>query len=989
MLIWSTTAAWSIPRPPLHISIKGQLLEDSHDLLKLLRLDEGRSEHEILAIVGRLGRCSATFSHLPPSSGGAQRERSILDELDYCVGKIERSRGALTIILRRFSVVRKVYVSGNWPLFEEEVLRRLRLRPGQRIPPPGKARVAAIVREQKRVERFLGREGYPRGRVVIRLSKPDRASRVNVRVRIHKGSSYKVGAVRLIKMGSGDKNLPLRHPAIPHREIKKLFENRILFYRRAFSTIRFKKNLEELIQRYQKRGYPGVRVKGRYKIDPKRPSGSAVQITLRIQERKQIIVRYLGNHNMSTSDLEAALTLNEAGAYDDYELNQSAKQIAKLYQTKGYLQARVRFERKLAPTSRKTNAGEIVSFRIHEGPRFRVKRVSFRGNKHIDAKTLHAQIKTVPFPTLGWIGLGSGGYVTPRQLQQDAVRIANFYRASGFAQVKVHAALAPHPSLLGNPAALAAALGSDKAQDGKLFVRFTITEGARIKVDHFSIDGAHAISPGKLLPMLALRRGRPFTPAALAADKVRIVRAYASAGHPYATVRSMESVDEDTGSKVDVQLAIDEGKEVRFGPVFMRGNFVTRAFVIRSALAFKPGDLFDIRKLERSEKNLRGLSIFNSVRIQLLDVKSRANTVAVLVRVEERYDNYGTLGVGFGGSTDNLVFGAISYSWHNVAGLGLSLVARGEFGPEIQSSGLNLFYPRFWGSEFSTDLRFFLRNEVTERLGDIFTYGTTLTFSREILKHLRSFARYEIRQIETKEPLNRPLGTVNEYTTRQVTTRTGAFSAALVYDRRDNPLAPKKGFQVQAQIRYASKYFGGTSDFLALRAYGNAFIPLPAGIIIAVGVRYDHGFPLGGAVTLPKVERFFAGGDTTIRGFEEDRAFAERIVGPLAPLGGTSIIKLVPQGGNIRLLTNIELQVPIWTHNPLGLPILGAIFMDNGLVTNSFEAFRAQDFRHSAGIALRLFTVVGFMSLEYAIPLDPGVGDPEDGRLHFNFGFIF
>ncbi|PIE65549.1 MAG: outer membrane protein assembly factor BamA [Deltaproteobacteria bacterium] len=980
------TAPGSALAAPPTVVLQGKLLDDPAQLRRLLRFDGTRSADEVEAAVATLLRCDEGIV-ATVGRDDRYRERRLLDELGYCVTKVARGAGRLTIHLDRYAVVHKVYVRGNWPLFEEQVLRRLRFRPGQRIPQPGKDRDAAVEREKRRVLRYLGREGYPRGRVTIRFERPDSAGRVKVRVRLYKGSSYKVGEVRIVEMAraaAGTKPKAL-DPAVPRKEIVKLFQSRILFYKRAFSTERFKKNIEELIKRYHKRGYPGVRVKGSYEVDPKRPSSSAVRITLRIQERKRIIVRYVGNSSLSKSDLREGLTIFEAGAYDDYEIAQSAKQIAKLYQGKGYLQAQVRFSRKVVQTKGKPDF-DRVTFQIQEGPRFRVERVMFSGNARIPQDKLRAKIRTAVYP---WLGLGSAGYVTPRQLEQDAERVANYYRARGFPKVKVRADLAPHPQLLGKPAALAAAIGSGKAQDGKLYVRFRIEEGPQLKVERLEIDGARAISKETLRRGLELGPNRPFTPAGLAADKVRIVRSYAGAGHPYATVRSLESFDEDTKTKVDVQLAIDEGKEVRFGPVFMRGNSVTRAFVIRNALAFKPGDRFDIRKLERSEKNLRGLGIFNSVRIQLLDVKSRSETVSVLVRVEERYDDYGTIGLGVGGSTDNLVFGSLSYAWRNVGGIGLSVEARGEFGPQIQSSGLNLFYPRFLGSEFSSDLRFFLRNEVTERLGDIFTYGATLTFSRQLLKHLRGFVRYEIRQIESKEPLNRPLGSVNEDRTRPVTTRTGAFSAALIYDRRDNPLAPTKGFQLQAQVRYASEYLGGTSDFLALRTYGNAYIPLPFGIIIAMGVRYDHGFPLRGAVLLPKVERFFAGGDTTIRGFEEDRAFAERVEGPLSPLGGTSFVKLVPQGGNIRLLTNLELQVPIWKDSPLGLPLLGAVFVDNGLVTNSFQRLKSDDFRHGIGVALRIFTMVGFLSLEYAWPLDPDVGDPREGRFHFNFGFVF
>ena len=66
-----------------------------------------------------------------------------------------------------------------------------------------------------------------------------------------------------------------------------------------------------------------------------------------------------------------------------------------------------------------------------------------------------------------------------------------------------------------------------------------------------------------------------------------------------------------------------------------------------------------------------------------------------------------------------------------------------------------------------------------------------------------------------------------------------------------------------------------------------------------------------------------------------------------------------------------------------------AVFLDNGVVLNSFEALEWHHFRHAAGFALRIVLPVGFASFEFGFPLDPTVGDPPDGwRFHFNFGFI-
>ena len=147
---------------------------------------------------------------------------------------------------------------------------------------------------------------------------------------------------------------------------------------------------------------------------------------------------------------------------------------------------------------------------------------------------------------------------------------------------------------------------------------------------------------------------------------------------------------------------------------------------------------------------------------------------------------------------------------------------------------------------------------------------------------------------------------------------------------------------------------------------------------------------MGGDVQLPKVERYFAGGDTSNRGLEEDMAWAELTLAPVAPLSGASYYFVRPQGGNIRLLTNAEIQFPIWRESILfGLPLMGAIFIDNGMLANSFFGFDVADFRHGAGLALRIVTPVGFSSFEYAWALDPEPWDPTLGRFHFNFGFVF
>jgi len=148
-----------------------------------------------------------------------------------------------------------------------------------------------------------------------------------------------------------------------------------------------------------------------------------------------------------------------------------------------------------------------------------------------------------------------------------------------------------------------------------------------------------------------LKPNRPFTEKALALDKARLARIYSENGHPYAAVRAFEEMSTD-GARSTVQFSVEENKHVRFGPIFLRGNFKTRQRTILSDLKFRQGDTFDIRLIEAAEASMRKRQIFNAVSIQLLGIADEHAELPVIVTVEERYDDHGAIEFGVGGSTD-------------------------------------------------------------------------------------------------------------------------------------------------------------------------------------------------------------------------------------------------------------------------------------------------------------------------------------------------
>ena len=992
VMVWATFALAAPAKGPVRIT--GTLLDEQQKILRALGVGPG----------------TATL--------GKEDEQRLLHQLDalgYRKLKATRAGGVLTLELKPYRVIRKIYIKGNWPIFEEEILRQLRFRPGQRLL-EGDELERAIERQEARLKRFLSREGYFEGHLQIWIEQTGEPHVVNLQVRVLKGRQYKVGQVDVVPVTAtmglhqrsgtapgadadaaspGGKKASVgadaRQPggvvglAVSTSKIQDDFLQKLWFYKRTFNTARFKEDVKELEQRFHDLDYPGVRIKESFKVDRKQPASEAVRITLKVQQRKRIRLSFVGNDALDRDDLTEALTLYKEGAYDDYELGQSVKQIYRLYQTKGYLQARVHFTRKVGKDE------DQISFHINEGPRYRVKKIEFAGNRRLDSDQLEEVINTRTFPWLGYLGLGEGGYVTSVQLAQDEERLVNYYRSRGYSAVKVRGEMAPHPDLLGQPGALAAVLEGGVAAQGKLFIRFTVDEGVPLLVEQILLHGSKDLPRALLLRQLSLKPGRPFTDKALALDKARLVRIYSERGHPYATVRSLEELDEQ-GNKVSVHFTVQEGSRANFGPVFVRGNFKTRDGVIRDDLEFEEGAPFDIRELEAAEQRLRARAIFNVVRVQPLGLKAQRTVLPVVVQVEERYDNWGELEFSVGGATDNLVFGAVAYTHRNLFGFGTQLTLKGEYGWEMWNGNLGYRDPRLFGTEVTMDLQGFARSKDTERLGEIITFGGSLSFSRELkelLPKLVILGRYEIRRVKHREQVVRPPG-VDEASKVDVLTRVAGLGLAVAYDKRDNKLSPTEGYRLAASMLAASRYFGGTDDFLKFNVSGQYLQPLPLDMTIALTLRYDHGVPLGDRVTLPKVERLYAGGDTTIRGLEEDMALAERFEMPLMPGGGATLYQVRPQGGNIRLLANLEFRFPIWKESIIfGWPLMGALFYDTGLVTNAFETLKGEDLRHGLGAAFRLVTPVGFTSIGYAFCLNPEPWDPDLGRFHFNFGYIF
>jgi outer membrane protein assembly complex protein YaeT len=1007
-----------VPSRIASAAVEGRTLEEPARLLAFLGLQTGAAVDDPEALRRRVDEALSALGYFQLESHWDGSPDGLVVRL-----RVEPMR-----------VVRHVFVHGNWPVFDDEIKRRLTLRPGSRLPP--EAELGPLLqREAQRVKDFLIRDGYFDGDVDVVVKRDGRPEWVNLEVLVHLGHWHKLTDVDV--RGA---------TVFPSSYFLGKFGSRKPWWLGRLRLDSLRDDAHEAEKDYRDQGYPAARVLPEFDParDLDRKSGHST-LHVKVTEKARVDVHFVGNHHLTEKQLRDKLTIFSSGSYDEVELQESARELFRLYQANGFLEARIGFERRRRAEA---SAGvEDVTFVIDEGPQLKVRAIEFVPELGatpltVDDKALRAVIATRVFPKLGAIGLGEGGFVTALQLQQDAEKIVAYERARGYPEARARGELARDPEAFGRVGVLAADVAAGHGRGTDLFVRFYVDEGHRESVESVEVRfiGKHSLDATQVAAVLNLPPGSAYSAEGFKTAKGRVADLYGTRGHPYVAIDPSRSTWNADHSRVRIVLDVDEGPEVRFGEILIRGNFRTAAWVIRSDLPFKTGDLFDRTKLALAERNLQTHTIFNGVRVVPLGIATgRPNPVPILVEIQqERYDDWGTPQLSVGYSTDVGLSILPAYFWGNVFGGGGQAELRGEVAFDLtQSASADLhapFYRRLslslryvhphlvWPS-LRAEVQGFGRKENTVRLGEVQSAGAGASLSWVYSPSFRLFGRYDWTLASLQSvPFQTLPGRNAEQTQVPDQTRTGQLTVGAVFDDRTsfdgakNPLMPTSGWLAAASFSVASTYLGGSDHFLVVSAQAQRYQPLDdkardgRGVSMIFNIRMDWGIPLGGETSLPAVDRFFAGGDVATRGYETDKLKTEIVQGNVSPAPPGSAYRVIPQGGNIRFLATAELQFPITT--VIGFPWVGSVFFDAGTVFDSPSQFHLSsysftsggwkvnvsgDVKASVGVTIaRILTPVGPISLEYAYPLIQSLAEQEwrgqpwyrhwPGLIHFNWG---
>jgi outer membrane translocation and assembly module TamA len=188
----------------------------------------------------------------------------------------------------------------------------------------------------------------------------------------------------------------------------------------------------------------------------------------------------------------------------------------------------------------------------------------------------------------------------------------------------------------------------------------------------------------------------------------------------------------------------------------------------------------------------------------------------------------------------------------------------------------------------------------------------------------------------------------------------------LVFDTRDDPLEPRRGLFLGADLQVSLAALGGVS-YVRSFFQATGIRKLRTDLVLVLSGRLGLASTFGDeAPLLPLPERFFAGGDYGPRGFPVDG------VGP--QVMGTDG-KLYATGGNALLLGGAEVRYNVSRSFQL------ASFLDTGNVYPEVNDLAVSDLRWSAGLGLRYRTPIGPVRLDWGYVLDR---QPGESRSHFH-----
>jgi len=740
----------------------------------------------------------------------------------------------------------------------------------------------------------------------------------------------------------------------PERVLKATkFRRWIIHTWKPMTQTRVRQALDGVRSLYEKDG----RLEAKIQLDAMHydPEANSATPTLRIDAGPHIAINTIGA-KVPKGKLRRYIPIFEEHTIDPDLLSEGARNLEDFFQSQGYYEAEVQFKQQ-----RVIDDHSSIDYLINTGARHKLVYIEIGGNHYFGTEAIRERMflrhaRFLEFPH---------GRYSENLLRRDEDTIRSLYLTNGFRDIQVE-----HRTV-----------DNYLGRTGDIAVFIDITEGPQYLIGNLQVSGIERLDKASVLSVVSSTQGQPFSEYSVAVDRDSILARYFEKGFPNATFE-WSSKPAAEPYRVDLRYDIHEGSQQFVRQVIYSGNKVTKARIINRLLVLNPGDPLSPTAVTDIQRNLYGLGVFARVNAAVQDPDGETDRKYVLYELEEARRYSVAVGVGaeiarIGGCTTCLDAPAgetgfsprfsINVTRNNMWGIAHSLSLGTRVSTLEQRAQLTYTWPRFFGNE---NLSFSITG-LYDNSRDVRTFSYkreegALQVSQRFSKATTLFYRYAFRRVSVDAATLKITPFLIPLLSQPV--RLGQLSIGVIQDRRDDPVDTHKGYYNTIDLGLAERVLGSQRNFLRFLGRNATYHPVTKRLVLARSTEFGniHTFNYNGdpLAAIPLAERFFGGGGTSHRGFNENQA-GPRDLETGFPIGGTALF-----------FNQTELRFPL-----IGENIGGVFFHDFGNIFAGLSdiSFRVnqrdlQDFSymvHAAGFGVRYRTPIGPLRLDLGYSINP------------------
>ena len=422
----------------------------------------------------------------------------------------------------------------------------------------------------------------------------------------------------------------------------------------------------------------------------------------------------------------------------------------------------------------------------------------------------------------------------------------------------------------------------------------------------------------------------------------------------------------------------------------MEGNTKSKSRVIIRELALSPGDVFDLRRMDVSERRLKNINFFEDVRLnpESTNIPGRKD-LGITVR-EGRTGSF-TFGAGFGSVEKIVLYLEVSqgnfdlFNWRSgFQGDGQKFRFRASVGTTSNQVLIAFEEPWLFEQRLAFGVEIY-RSESDFNSADYneLRTGFELYLRRRLFELVEARLSYRMELVDIFDVDRNPSaanavdngdgsitndGIADVFQRAEGEELVSKVGITFLRDTRETLIFTRKGNRSSLKFEYAG--IGGDINYYKIEGRTAHFIPTFDAYeqSLSIIARAGSVSPFGQSDIVPFYDRFYLGGPETLRGYDYQE---------VGDRDDDDLDESV--GGNTYALVSFEYAFRI--AEPLGL----VMFYDWGFANGNDFDFSMSEYADNWGVGARIMLMGSPLKLDLGIPITSPEG--ADGGTQFNFSF--